>query len=80
MLKRHVDLTLEEELQVLGFWAHGMDIFTQFSPEKIASIRGLSEAIEAARKLPAAIGWDYGEPRVMSNRPGRKEASGSGPR
>jgi hypothetical protein len=46
MDKRKVALTLEQELQILQFWAHGMDIFSRFSAETIASVPGLNEALE----------------------------------
>lgn len=51
------DLSLKEQLLILDFWAHGMDIRQEFGPEKLRAIPGLEEVILAVSKLPAQIGW-----------------------
>jgi hypothetical protein len=58
----------EQEIEILQFWAQAMDIKRKFTPEQIQSVRGLSEAIEAALKLPDEIGW--GEERSVGRRAG----------
>jgi hypothetical protein len=45
------------EINILQLWAQAMDIKLKFTPEQIQSVRGLSEAIEAAMSLPDEIGW-----------------------
>jgi hypothetical protein len=58
MSRQSVNLTIDQEMAVLQFWARGKDIKLQFSAEEIASVRGLSAALEAVLVLPASIGWD----------------------
>ncbi len=64
------ELNLEEQMMVLDFWAHGMDILLKFSPEKISAVPGLKEAIAAASVLPAAVGWGD-EPGDVADANGR---------
>jgi len=45
-----------------------------FTPEQIDSVRGLSEAIEAALRLPGEIGW--GDDNVVRQRPGATSRAG----
>jgi hypothetical protein len=67
-----LDLSLEEELLILRFWTCGRDILLKFNANKLESIPGLKEAIEATDHLPWQIGWDDEEPQ--SKRGGSKAA------
>jgi hypothetical protein len=58
MAQNEKELSLDEKMMVLDFWAHGMDIALKFTEEQIKAVRGLKEAIDATSVLPAAIGWD----------------------
>jgi hypothetical protein len=58
MAKQNVELDLDEELQILLFWAQGKEISRKFSVEKLRAIPELEKAIEAISYLPASIGWD----------------------
>ena len=57
-----LDLSSDEEfeLMVLHFWATGKDIWNKFPQERIASVPGLQEAIDAVEDLPDHIGWGKG--------------------
>lgn len=46
------------ELAILNLWARAMEVERSFSRQDIEAIPELSRAIEAAKALPAAIGWD----------------------
>jgi hypothetical protein len=50
----------EQEIEIMQLWAQAMNIKQTFTPEQIQSVRGLSEVIEAAMKLPDEIGWGDG--------------------
>ena len=58
MAQNREELSLDEKMMVLDFWAHGMDIALKFTEEQIRSVRGLKEAIEATSAPPAATGWE----------------------
>jgi hypothetical protein len=58
MAQNEKELSLDEKMMILDFWAHGMDIALKFTEEQIKAVRGLKEAIDATSVLPAAIGWD----------------------
>jgi hypothetical protein len=58
MTLRKVELSLEEELLILLFWAHGKDIARTIGMEKLQAVPGLQQAIESVSCLPVAIGWD----------------------
>jgi hypothetical protein len=57
MAQARVELTLEETMMVLDFWAHGMNILQTFPEEKIVAVQGLREAIEAISILPDSVGF-----------------------
>jgi len=57
MTRQPNKISLEKEIVILQFWAQAIDILRSFSPEEIKSVQGLSQALEAARRLPDAIGW-----------------------
>ena len=57
MTRQSYKLSPEKELVILQFWAQAVDILRSFSPEDVEAVRGLGQALEAARKLPDAIGW-----------------------
>jgi len=57
MTRQPIKISPEKEIIILQFWAQAVDIIRGFSPEEIESVRGLAQALDAARKLPDAIGW-----------------------
>jgi hypothetical protein len=58
MASKEVEFTDAEIMLVLRFWARGMEILQNLTPEQIDAVPGLREAINSASELPAAIGWD----------------------
>ena len=57
-MKRSRDLlTPDDEMMILQFWAHGIDIAQKFSAEQLRAVPGLEAAIEAVLDLPKEIGW-----------------------
>jgi hypothetical protein len=67
MKRSTVELSPEEDIMILQFWAHGIDITQKFSAEKLRAVPGLEEAIAAVSGLPREIGWSD-EPRKSSRR------------
>ncbi|MEE1613336.1 hypothetical protein [Microvirga sp. CF3016] len=65
-------LNPDEEMMILQFWAHGMDIAQKFSTEQIRAVPGLEEAIAAVSVLPKEIGW--GDEPQKSSRQYKKSA------
>lgn len=65
-------LSPAEEMMILQFWAHGMDIAQKFSTEQIRAVPGLEEAIAAVSELPKEIGW--GDEPQKSSRPYKRPA------
>lgn len=57
MTRQSIKISPEKEIVILQFWAQAIDIIRSFSPEEIKSVKGLAQALDAARKLPDAIGW-----------------------
>ena len=78
MTKMYAELGLKEELMILMFWAHSIDIRRKLTPEQIRAVAGLEEIIEAASHLPDAIGWGD-ESRSGRGRNGKARA-GAGTR
>lgn len=60
-------LGLDEEMMILQFWAHGIDIAQKFSADQLRAVPGLEEAIAAVSRLPREIGWGD-EPQESSKR------------
>ncbi len=46
------------QLAILSLWAAAMHLERNFSRQDIEALPELSRAIQAARMLPTAIGWD----------------------
>jgi hypothetical protein len=57
MSRANVELSLEQQLMILNFWAHGVDISRKLSTEQIQAVPGLRQALDAAAGLPDSIGW-----------------------
>jgi len=57
MTRQPIKISPEKEIVILQFWAQAVDIIRGFSPEEIKSVKGLAQALDAALKLPDAIGW-----------------------
>jgi hypothetical protein len=68
-MPRQPHINTEQEIEILQLWAWAQNIKQKFTPEQIQSVRGLSEAIEAAMKLPDEIGWGE-EPPLPKRRRG----------
>jgi hypothetical protein len=73
MTKAKSELGLNEELMVLQFWAHGMDIRQKFSKEQIRAVPSLGKAIAAVSRLSDEIGW--GDEPQRSSKQRKKSAS-----
>jgi len=67
MDRKKAEIALDEELMILQFWAHGVDILHRFSQEQLQAVPGLKEAIDAVSKLPDEIGWGD-EPQHLPRR------------
>jgi len=67
---------LDDEIRILEFWAHGMNILQALSEEKIASVPGLKQAIEAVSGLPDAIGWGDEEGLLSKQHPTDPDVNG----
>jgi hypothetical protein len=66
MTRQPVKISPEKEIVILQFWAQAIDIIRSFSAEEIQSVKGLAQALHAARELPDAIGW--GEEHTVRSR------------
>ncbi len=77
MSRTAAELSLDEELMILMFWAQGIDILQRLGKERVKAIPELQKAIEAVSHLPHAIGWDD-EPqrgRPVRRQPRKKQAA-----
>lgn len=57
MSRQIVDLSPEEEVLILLFWAYSKDVEAKLGPDKLRTIPGLGEAIKALATVLDAIGW-----------------------
>jgi hypothetical protein len=72
MARARVELSLEEELMILLFWAHGIDLARKLSQEQLQALPELKRAIDAVSGLPDVIGWGD-KPRGAGRRFGKSQ-------